>query len=188
MNLIGLGHVRLLAGDLDDAERLIREAQAVLCEASSWWGHGITFSYLAQLAQLRGRPDESIRFALEAVARLERHDDRFDLVFCLVYLACACIDKGADVMGARLLGALDAVMNATGLGILDPATRQMRERYEGILEARCDPRTFERARASGRETPLPRLRRELARLLPRQDTAPPTAMGPRSHSHRRPLR
>lgn len=174
LSLIGLGHVRILAGDLEAAERLIREAQAVLREAGSWWSHGITYSYLAQLALLGGRPDDCMRLALEAIARLERHQDRFDRVFCLVYLACACVDKKADLMAARLLGALDAVMNATGLGILDPMTRQMRDRYEGILRARCDPQRLERARAAGRETPLPRLRRDLERLVERKDGAPGT--------------
>jgi hypothetical protein len=65
-------------------------------------------------------------------------------------------------MAARLFGALDAVMNATGLGILDPATRELRTRYEGVLRARGDSRRLERARAAGRETPLNRLRRSRA--------------------------
>ena len=103
--------------------------------------------------------------ALEAIARLQPLRDNFDLVFSLVYLACACVDKQADLMAARLLGALDAVMNATGLGILDPATRELRARYEGVLRARGDPRRLERAYAAGRETPLTRLRREADRLV-----------------------
>src|SRR5262249_8377587 len=66
---------------------------------------------------------------------------------------------------ARLLGALDAVLDATGLGILDPATRRARCRCEETLRARCGPRKLERARAAGRETPLGRLRRDLERLV-----------------------
>jgi predicted ATPase/DNA-binding XRE family transcriptional regulator len=167
VNLIGLGHARLLAGDLVGADLLLREAQAALREAGSWWSYGSTFSYLGLAALLRGRPDESIGFSLEGIARLERHRDRFDLVFALVYLACACIDKRADPMAARLLGALDAILTATGLGIMDPATRQLLDRYEGVLRARSDPRKLERARAAGRETPVARLCRDLERRVGR---------------------
>jgi tetratricopeptide (TPR) repeat protein len=164
-NLIGLAHARLLTGDFDEAERLLLEAQPLLHAAGSWWSYGITFSYLAQLALLRGRPDETIALALEAATRLEPLQDSFDLTFTLVYMACACVDKQADLTAARLFGALDALMNATGLGMLDPATRELRSRYEARLEERGDPRRLERARAAGRETPIARLRRDLGRLV-----------------------
>jgi predicted ATPase/DNA-binding XRE family transcriptional regulator len=165
INLIGLGHTRLLAGDLEGADRLLRDAQRVLREAGSWWSHGSTFGYLGIVALLRGNPDECIALVLEGMAHLEAHHDRFDLVFGLVYLACACVDKEADLMAARILGALDAVLNATGLGIMDPATRRLLDRYEGVLRMRGDPLQLERARSAGRETPLPRLRRDVGRLV-----------------------
>jgi hypothetical protein len=85
VRLIGLAHARLLAGDLDGAERLLQESQTLLREAGSWWSYGSTFSYLALLALLRGRPDECIRLALEGIARLQPMRDSFDLVFTLVY-------------------------------------------------------------------------------------------------------
>jgi hypothetical protein len=122
VNLIGLAHAQLLAGDLDRAEQLLMDSQPLLREAGATWSYGSTFSYLALVALLRGRADDSLTFALKAVACLEPLRDNFDLVFTVVYLACACGHKQADLLAARLLGVVDAVMNATGLGILDPAT------------------------------------------------------------------
>ncbi len=171
MNFVGLAHARVGEGDFDGADRLLLKARTLLTllhEAGSWY-YGITFNFLAYICVFRERPRESIPLALEAIDRLEPLHDRCALPYSLIALAAACADMKADLLAARILGALDAVLGATGVVIKDEAPRGLLVRCESLLRARDSARRLDRARAGGRETPIAGFRRDLERLLKRSE-------------------
>ncbi len=147
------GGVALATGDVDQAERLLDEATAVLRHAGPWF---LTLAlYLrAILAVRRGNPDEAIALVRESLTRIRELHDKFAFVYALVPLAAAAVLKGDDAWAARILGARDAVTERTGATVVDKSVHDLREQTEREVRARLGQDRWARAYAAGRVTSI----------------------------------
>ena len=106
----------------------------------------------AILAVRRGNPDEAIGFVRENLTRIRKLHDKFAFVYALVPLAAAAVLKGNDAWAARILGVRDAVVERTGVRVVDTPVRDLREQAEREAHARLGPKRWARAYESGRRT------------------------------------
>ena len=149
--LSGMAGLAIAAGDVGGADRLLDEATAVLAEAGPWFLMPVLY-VRAILAVRRGNPDEAIGFVRENLTRIRKLHDKFAFVYALVPLAAAAVLKGNDAWAARILGVRDAVVERTGVRVVDTPVRDLREQAEREAHARLGPKRWARAYESGRRT------------------------------------
>ncbi|MGE5359384.1 MAG: ATP-binding protein [Bacteroidales bacterium] len=161
--LCGMAVVALASGDADEAERLLDEATSVLRHAGPWF---LTWAFYVRaiLAVRRERAAEAIALARESLTRIRELHDKFAFVYALVPLAAAAVLKGDDIWAARLLGARDAVTERTGVTVVDPSVRDLRERAEQEVLARLGPDRWGRAYAAGRVSSIDSLVKDIDRV------------------------
>jgi tetratricopeptide (TPR) repeat protein len=162
--LSGMAWVDLATGDVDQAERLLDEATAVLRHAGPWFG-SLNIQRRANLAVRRGNPDQAIALVRESLTRIRELHDKFAFVYALVPHAAAAVLKGDDVWAARILGARDAVTERTGATIVDESVHDLREQSERDLRARLGPDRFARAYAAGRKASIDSLLKDIDNVL-----------------------
>ena len=160
-SLSGLAAVALATGDTGGAERLLEEAAAVLREAGPWF-LSLGRYMRAVLAVRRGDPDQAIALVRENLSRIRELHDKFAFVYTLVPLAAAVALKGDNVWAGRILGARDAVVERTGLTIVDRAVHDLRERAESAARARLGPDRWAEVYAAGRKTSIDALLNDIA--------------------------
>jgi hypothetical protein len=98
----------------------------------------------------RGSPDEAIGFVRRSLTRIRDLQDKLSFLSALIPLAAAAVQKGEDAWAARILGARNAVMERTGIALVEPPVRDLRERAEQEARARLGPERWARAYADGR--------------------------------------
>ena len=162
-SLSGLAAVALATGDPSQAERLLEEAASILRHAGPWF-LSLGRYMRAVLAVRRGTPDQAITLVRESLTRIRELDDKFAFVYTLVPLAAAVALKGNDAWAARILGARDAVVERTGLTIVDPSANDLREQAEREARERLGPDRWARAYSTGRETSIDSLLKDIDRL------------------------
>ena len=162
--LCGMAVVALASGDADQAERLLDEATSVLRHAGPWF---LTWAFYVRaiLAVRRERPAEAIALVRESLTRIRELHDKFAFVYALVPLAAAAVLTGDDVWAARILGARDAVTERTGVTVVDPSVRDLRERAEHELRARLGPDLWGRAYAAGRVSSIDSMMKDIDHVL-----------------------
>jgi predicted ATPase len=148
-SLSGMAAVALATGDAGQAERLLEEAASVLRHVGPWF-LSLGRYMRAVLAVRRGDPDQAIALVRESLTRIRELQDKFAFVYTLVPLAAAVALKDDDAWAARILGARDAVVERTGLAIVDPPVHDLREQAEREARARLGPEQWARAYAAGR--------------------------------------
>jgi hypothetical protein len=156
--------VTLAGGDADQAERLLDEATSVLRHAGPWfltWGLYVR----AILALRRDKPGDAIALVRESLSRIRELHDKFAFVYALVPLAAAAVLKGDDAWAARILGARDAVTERTGVTVVDPSVRDLRDRAEREVRARLGPDRWVQAYAAGRSASLDAMLKDIDRAL-----------------------
>jgi uncharacterized protein (DUF4213/DUF364 family) len=119
----------------------------------------------AILAVRRERPVEAIAFVGESLARIRELHDKFAFVYALVPLAAAAVLKGDDTWAARILGARDAVTERTGVTVVDPSVRDLRDRAEREARARLGADRWALAHAAGRSTSIDSLMKDIDRVV-----------------------
>jgi predicted ATPase/DNA-binding XRE family transcriptional regulator len=136
--LSGMAEVALATGDADQAERLLDEASSAIQETGPWFlSLGL---YVRAIVELRrGSSDTVIAVVRESLTRIRELHDRFAFVYTLVPLAAAAVHKGDDAWAARVLGAREAVMQRTGVAIVDIAVHDLRGQTERTARARLGP-------------------------------------------------
>jgi predicted ATPase/DNA-binding XRE family transcriptional regulator len=164
--LSGMAVVALASGDADQAERLLDEATSVLRHAGPWF---LTWAFYVRaiLAVRREKAGEAVALVRESLARIRELHDRFAFVYALVPLAAAAVLKGDDTWAARILGARDAVTERTGVTVVDPSVRDLRERAEREVRARLGPDRWARAYAAGRAASIDSLMQDIDTILRR---------------------
>ena len=156
----GLAWAALVAGDAEQAERLLDDATIVLRDAGPWFLSLVRY-LRAILAVRRGDADETIALMRESLARIGELRDKFAFVYALVPLAAAAVLKGNDAWAARILGAREAVSERTGATIVDPSVDDLREQAEQEVRARLGPDQWARAYAAGRTMSIDALLKDI---------------------------
>ena len=160
-SLSGLAAVALATGDTDEAEHLLDKAESVLRHAGPWF-MSLGRYMRAVLAVRQGNPEQAIALVRESLTPIRELHDKFAFVYTLVPLAAAVALKGDNVWAGRILGARDAVVERTGLTIVDRAVHDLRERAESAARARLGPDRWAEVYAAGRKTSIDALLNDIA--------------------------
>ena len=160
--LSGMAGVVLATGDAEHAERLLDQATSILRGVGPWF-LAVTLYVRAVVAVRRGMPDEAIVLISEALTCIRDLQDKFTFVATLVPLAVAAVLKGDDAWAARILGARDAVIERTGITLIDTPVRDLREQTERAARARLGPDRWARAYAAGRSASIDALLKDINR-------------------------
>jgi predicted ATPase/DNA-binding XRE family transcriptional regulator len=162
--LSGMAVVALASGDAGQAERLLEQSTSALRRAGPWF---LTWALYGRaiLAVRRERPDEAIALLRESLTHVRALHDKFAFVYALVPLSAAAVLKGEDAWAARILGVRDAVTERTGVTVVDPSVRDLREQTKGRARARLGPDRWSRAYAAGRVTSIDTLIEDIDSVL-----------------------
>jgi tetratricopeptide (TPR) repeat protein len=163
-SLSGLAAVALATGDAGEAERLLDEAASVLRHAGPWF-LSLGRYMRAVLAVRRGNPDPAIALVRESLTPIRELHDKFAFVYTLVPLAAAVALKGDDAWAARILGARDAVIESTGITIVDAPVHDLREQAEREARARLGPDRWAQAYTAGRKSSIDDLLKDIDKAL-----------------------
>ena len=99
----------------------------------------------------------------ESLTRIRELHDKFAFVYTLIPLAAAAVLKGDDAWAARVVGARDAMVERTGMTIVDtPVVLDLREQAERDARARLGPDRWAREYAAGRMTSIDALLTDIA--------------------------
>jgi predicted ATPase/DNA-binding XRE family transcriptional regulator len=159
-SLSGLAAVALATGDAGEVEPLLDEAASALRHAGPWF-LSLGRYMRAVLAVRRGNPDLAIALLRESLTPIRELHDKFAFIYTLVPLAAAVALKGDDACAARILGARDAVVESTGISIVDPPVHDLREQAEREARGRLGPERWTRAYAAGRVTSIDSLIKDI---------------------------
>jgi len=161
--LNGMAVLALATGDADQAERLLDEAASVLRHAGPWF---LTWALYvrATLAVRREHADEAIALMRESLMRIRELHDKFAFAYTLVPLAAAAALKGHDAWAARLVGARDAITEATGVIVVDKSVQDLRDMAEQA-RGRLGPHRWARAYGAGRAASVDSLLKDIDRAL-----------------------
>ena len=164
--LSGMAVVALASGDADQAERLLDEATSVLRHAGPWF---LTWALYVRaiLAVRRAKIVEAVSLVRESLTRIRELHDKFAFVYALVPLAAAAVLNGDDAWAARILGAREAVTERTGVIVVDPSVRDLREQAEREARARLGPNQWTQAYTAGRHTSIDAILSDIDRVLRR---------------------
>jgi hypothetical protein len=119
----------------------------------------------AVLAVRRGNPDPAIALVRESLTPIRELHDKFAFVYTLVPLAAAVALKGDDAWAARILGARDAVIESTGITIVDAPVHDLREQAEREARARLGPDRWAQAYTAGRKSSIDDLLKDIDKAL-----------------------
>jgi predicted ATPase/DNA-binding XRE family transcriptional regulator len=151
--LTGLASVALATGETGEGGRLLDDAESALIGAGPWF---LSLGrYLRTiLAVRRGRADDAIALARESLGRVRELDDRFAFIYTLVPLAAAAGLKGDAIWTARILGTRDALIERTGVAVVDLPVHDLHEQAEREARARLGPDRWADAYAAGRKSSI----------------------------------
>ena len=158
--LSGIAAVALATGDTEQADRLLDQATSILRDAGPWF-LAVSLYVRAIQAVRRGSPDQAIALVREALTRIRDLQDKFTFVAALVPLAAAAAQKGDVAWAARILGARDAVIERTGITLMDNPVRDLRDQTERDARLHLGPNRWARAYATGRSASIDRLLSEI---------------------------
>jgi ATP/maltotriose-dependent transcriptional regulator MalT len=169
--LSGMAEVAMATGDAGQAERLLDEAASALREAGPWFlSLGLYIRAIA--AVRRGNPQQAIAWVHESLTHIRELHDKFAFVYTLVPLAAAAVLKGDDAWAARVLGAREAVMQRTGVAIVDTLVHDLRGQAEREARSRLGPNRWAAAYAAGRTSSIDALLKDLERVVRKCDDSP----------------
>jgi hypothetical protein len=116
---------------------------------------------------LAGDIRTEVSLVRESLTRIRELHDKFAFVYVLVPLAAAAVLKGDDAWAARILGAREAVTERTGVTVVDPSVRDLREQAEREARARLGPDRWAQAYAAGRSTSIDAILSDIDRVFRR---------------------
>jgi predicted ATPase len=156
-----VGLLQLVMGDLDEAARSLREAEALGARFGNSWLESASRAQLASCAARAGRYDESRRY-LAASVRLDRGAEPSiqAITFALVAHARLALAEGDPTQAARSYGAAQALRARSG-SVTWPMLRQDDADLAATLAAEVGASAYERATGIGGEM----TRREAIELL-----------------------
>jgi hypothetical protein len=155
-----MAEVALATGDASQTERRLDEAASVLRHAGPWFQSLGTY-VRAILAVRRGTPDQAIALVRESLTRIRQLHDKFAFVYTMVPLAAAAVLKGDDAWAARVVGARDAVIERTGVTLVNASVQDLLEHAERGARDRLGPDGWAHAHAAGRVTSIDALLKDI---------------------------
>jgi DNA-binding CsgD family transcriptional regulator len=154
---LGLTILAAIARARDDLPRAaaLLAASNAACQADRIaWPTALNQSQLGELATDRGELDRAEALGREGLRRAWAIGERRYLAGALAGLARTAAARGDPARAARLYGAVDAVLEATGANL--PMTAVLGyERARAAVRAALGEPAFAAARAGGRALPLP---------------------------------
>jgi predicted ATPase/transcriptional regulator with XRE-family HTH domain len=118
MALVNLGLVAYAAGDLEQAEALQAAALKVAQTINAPYRLGTSCILIAQLQISRGNIPAATTRLQQALSAFQRIHDPLMTANCLFGFALIASDTGAHARAARLLGAADALYQASGTQLM----------------------------------------------------------------------
>jgi uncharacterized protein (DUF4213/DUF364 family) len=109
----------------------------------------------------RGTPDQAIALVRESLTRIRQLHDKFAFVYTMVPLAAAAVLKGDDAWAARVVGARDAVIERTGVTLVNASVQDLLEHAERGARDRLGPDGWAHAHAAGRVTSIDALLKDI---------------------------
>jgi Tfp pilus assembly protein PilF len=146
--LNSLGEMAWCAGEYERAETLYREALAMGQAIGDSVFVATVVQNLGYVALHKGDEARAESLFRESLAVRLEHDDRGVALACLVGLAQVRQARHCPAAAARLLGAVEAQLDATHTR-LDPTDRLEADHLTDNLHAELDPATLKTALAEG---------------------------------------
>jgi tetratricopeptide (TPR) repeat protein len=169
--LSGLAEVALAMGDAAEAERLIDEAHSGLRSAGPWF-LSLGLYVRATAALRRGDVDRAIALVARNLTGIRALHDASAFIYTLVPLAAAATLKGDHAWAARILGARDAVINRTGVALVDRPAHDLLDRADREARERLGPHRWADEYAIGRRTSIDALLKDIDAVLLRESARP----------------
>jgi non-specific serine/threonine protein kinase len=177
--LIYLGAWALRHGDVDRASTLIDEAYAVSRAHQISWMTAVALNQLGYIAALRGefpRADALYRENLHLTSTIR---DNRHLPGALAGLAWLHVARGDPEAAARICGAVEAMLDASGVG-LAPTAQAAHERARTSATTMLSEAAFSAAVSVGRAMAAEAVIAELLHM-PDRDATPDTAIVASAH-------
>jgi predicted ATPase/DNA-binding XRE family transcriptional regulator len=162
--LTGLAGVAFAIGDAEQAERLLDEATSALRQAGPWY-LTLTLYVRAMLAVRKNDLDTAIAVVRHSLTLIRALHDKFCFVQAMVPLAAAAALKGDDAWAARILGARDAVIERSGVSLVDSRVHDLREHSERDVRLRLGPDRWAEAYSAGRTSSVDAMLKDIDRVL-----------------------
>ncbi len=144
----------LYAGEVDRAGDLHEQVLAIGRAHGDLWGMGIVLFDLALLRVVQQRYAEARALCREGMTIGLRFRDRRAIAWCLGVLAGADAAEGQPVRAARLLGAMEGLLDAIGSSAQPTFNALIGDRLTGALQEKLGTDTYGRALAAGRAMSL----------------------------------
>jgi hypothetical protein len=148
-----MASIAFSTGDGAEGERLLDAASLVLRHAGPWFSMPVLYVRAIQAVR-RGHADAAIALLRENLNLIQELNDKFAFVYALVPLAAAAALKGDDAWAARILGVRDAVIERTGLSVIDTPVQDLRQQAEQQTRARLGQDRWEKSYAAGRNVSI----------------------------------
>lgn len=163
-SVMGMAAVALAAGQMEETEHLLDEADEILRGVGPWFT-SLAFYVRAILALRRGSPDEAIARVHQTLINMRELHDNFAFVYALIPLAAAAALKGEDAWAARILGVRDVVTQRTGATAIDKSVNDLRDQAERDVRVRLGADRWNRAYAAGRRMSIDSLLKDIENVL-----------------------
>ena len=150
LHLLGVG--AQMAGDLTEARAWMTDRLALVRSMGNEFLAASEASNLSMVERQLGHLAAAADLARDAIEIGERIGDRFTTPFAIAGLAAIALERGELARSATLLGATEALMEATQMA-WPPDERPHYERMVAELPRAMGPAEFERMRQAGRAMP-----------------------------------
>lgn len=151
--LLNLGELARDRGDYAEAERLCNNCLGICRELGDKPGICNALINLGHLAHGRGEIDTARGYFRESVSTLQEAGDRRSFTQSLVGMAAVATSTGQPERAARLLGAVEAILDDIG-SQLYPYERRDYERTMAAAQSLLSDADWQRARQNGRQMRL----------------------------------
>ena len=137
-------------GDVDRASDLHTQVLAICRTHGDLWGMGIVLFDLALLRVVQQRYDEARALSREGMALGRQFGDQRAIAWCLGVLAGADAAEGQPLRAARLLGAMEGLLDGIGSSAQPTYSALIGDRLARVLQEQLGPHAYRRALAAGR--------------------------------------
>jgi ATP/maltotriose-dependent transcriptional regulator MalT len=165
-----LGTALRLQGDLDAATAVLEDGVALSRSVENTWGVALALQDLAQVARERGEARRAAALFAECLAVAREIWDRRRIAECLEGFAELATERGENERAAWLLGAAQALRDATGSAV-EPVDRSIYDRSTAAVHQALGESGFTAAWDAGRSAPLDQALNEAAAQSGKTDVA-----------------
>jgi non-specific serine/threonine protein kinase len=145
-----LGRIRLTQGDYERAKAIFEESLTLSRELGDKWNAAWSLRHLGVVAQRQGDYGRAVVLHKESLILFRELEDKRNIPGCLENLAEAAGAEGQPERAGRLLGAAEALREATGVP-MEPSNRADYDRSMAAVRAQLGEEAFKTAWAEGRK-------------------------------------